>query len=766
MKYGFLNFVLDVPNQELLAGDRSLSLSARNFRLLQVLAENPGRVFAREELIERVWPKRFVTQNSLDQALSKVRRVLAEATETPCIETVYGKGIRFLPDVTVIDPEAPPESVLRRESLRSRPFWIVLAAVTALSLALLLWLSSRDSSMTAFGANAGPVVLMLPSADVSGETHFSAGFSTMLGRVLDLSGIVELRNTGASTGNPADDVFLAGQWRVSPEMKVVTTRLGLTEDGFELHLQVLDRDAPTRQTLLSAANLADLMNQASAWLIDQLGRQQSGNQLENLLTGDNYLLETYLRGLTSIGKGEINHAANYFETCLAQDPHFVLARLELARMRYRQGQPDDALALLGTLAAMTSQPGLQIEVAALQGDILDTRGDFDDARELFEATLAAHDPASHPQLAGIRYNLSYTLSNLGELDRALEELDWLEDHLPESRNPELLAHVYQRQGSINLQTGRSLIAAEKTRAALILFDRLQDELGRAKTLSLMGRIYTHQARYAEAEQYFGDALALAESSNYSLGIGATLNELIHVYLMQARYGQATAANERMRQIAIEIDYAGMLQIARQHAINIARALGQWERGTRLLDEHLTVALASGNQRWITRNHQLRIEFLLDRGQSDTVESLIEQVQLYIQDSGEHRMQPELNLQKARWLMLQNRDQEALELLSLTRDLAARTEDGETLARLAEIHARFLLDRNLPQEALEALSQNEDELPRTHGHLRLCAYANAALGRPIEGLDCAMKLRQLAFESWSMEDQQLLDRLQQSNSVDL
>ena len=28
-------------------------------------------------------------------------------------------------------------------------------------------------------------------------------------------------------------------------------------------------------------------------------------------------------------------------------------------------------------------------------------------------------------------------------------------------------------------------------------------------------------------------------------------------------------------------------------------------------------------------------------------------------------------------MLQNRDQEALELLSLTRDLAARTEDGET-----------------------------------------------------------------------------------------
>lgn len=138
MKYRFLNFLLDVPNQELLDGNRSLSLSARNFRLLQVLVENPGRVFAREELIERVWPNRFVTQNSLDQALSKVRRVIAEATETPCIETVYGKGIRFLPVVTLIDPDEFPESGPRRESLRTRPFWIVLAAAIALSLALLL----------------------------------------------------------------------------------------------------------------------------------------------------------------------------------------------------------------------------------------------------------------------------------------------------------------------------------------------------------------------------------------------------------------------------------------------------------------------------------------------------------------------------------------------------------------------------------------------------------------------------------------------------
>jgi DNA-binding winged helix-turn-helix (wHTH) protein/tetratricopeptide (TPR) repeat protein len=762
MKYGFLNFVLDVPNQELLHGDCSLPLSARNFRLLQVLVENPGRVFTRDELVERVWPGRFVTQNSLDQALSRVRRVLADVSDAPCIETVYGKGIRFLPEVTIIDPDEPTGAGLRRAGSRHLRLWFVVAALAALSLLVLQWLPDQDSGMTLFGANAGPVVLMLPSGQGQSESFLTDGFGTMLGQVLDLSGVAELRESDSRPGDLTDDEFLAGQWRVSPDMKVVTSRFDLGQEGFQLELQVLDRERPAQTTTLDAVTMADLMYQATDWLVDRLGRSNDASDLATLLTGDSYLLETYMRGLASIGQGDIDKAATFFETCLALDEHFMLARLELARMRYRQGRPDDALAMLGTLASMASQPGLKIEVAALHGDILDTRGEFEAARALFQATLEGHDPSFHPQLAGIHYNLSYTLSNLGELDRALAELDWLESHLPESRNPQLLAHVYQRQGSINLQMGKSQTAIEKTRAALVLLDRLHDELGRAKTLSLMGRIYTQQARYAEARQYFDDALTLAELSNYPLGIGATLNELIHVYLMQARYGQATAANERMRQIAIEIDYANMLQLARQHAINIARALGQWDRGTALLDEHLAAARASGNQRWIVRNHQLRIDMLLDRGQPDTVDRLIDEVQAYIQGSGERRMQPALNLQKIRWLILKNRDPDAFELIGLTRDLATQIGDGEILARLAEVHAGFLLDRARPHDALAVLGTNNDGLPRSHGQLRLCARTHAALGRRAQGLDCALKLRQRAFESWTAGDQQLLTQLQQSD----
>lgn len=760
MKYRFLNFVLDVPNRELLHGTRSLPLSVRNFQVLRVLVENPGRVFTREDLMEQVWPGRVVTQNSLDQALSRVRRLLAEVTEAPCIETVYGKGIRFLPEVAVLEPEAAPAllPIPTAGATRTRRLLAIAAVAVVIGLPLFQWTINQDSGTSAFGASAGPVILMLPSAGSRGDSLAAGGFEAMLGELLDLSGVAQLRDSTPQAPDLPDEQYLARLWRLSPDMKVVTTRLDSGEGPARLHLEVLDRTRPAQVATLEAATVGDLVREASAWLAGALGRKEQAGELDALLGQDDYLLDSYMRGLASIAQGEIDRAATFFEACLAQEPHHPLARLQLARMRFRQGHPDDALAMLGSLASSTRQAGLQIEIAAMWGDILDTRGDFEGARRLFQDTLAEHDPSLHPQLADIRYNLSYTLSNLGRPEEALNELHLIEANLPTDRDPELLAHVYQRQGSLNLETGRSQLALEKARAALVLLDRLQDELGRAKTLSLMARIYTHQGRHAEAEQYLQEALVVAESSNYPLGIGATLNELIHVYLMQAKFSAAIEANERMRQIAIEIDYASLLQAARQHAIEIARSLGQWERAATALDEHLDMARSAGHRRWIVRNHELRIDFLLDQRLIESVGGLIEQVQAYIEDSGERRMQPALNLQKIRWQLLRDRVPESLELIAMTGRLANDFDDGETLLRLAEIHAGFLLETHRPQEALEVIDRERAGLPPTPEMLRLCARANAALERYTEGVECALKLRQRAFESWTVEDQQLLARL--------
>ena len=74
---------------------RDLRLEGRPLMALQVLAERPGEVVSRNELLERAWGTRYAGfEHSVEQAVHEVRRALGEPG---WIETVRGVGYRFVP---------------------------------------------------------------------------------------------------------------------------------------------------------------------------------------------------------------------------------------------------------------------------------------------------------------------------------------------------------------------------------------------------------------------------------------------------------------------------------------------------------------------------------------------------------------------------------------------------------------------------------------------------------------------------------------------
>jgi hypothetical protein len=84
-------------------------LQEQPFQLLAVLLEKPGELVIREELRERLWPKTLVDfDHGLNKAISKVREALGDSAENPrFIETVAGRGYRFLADVAVVNGSQP-----------------------------------------------------------------------------------------------------------------------------------------------------------------------------------------------------------------------------------------------------------------------------------------------------------------------------------------------------------------------------------------------------------------------------------------------------------------------------------------------------------------------------------------------------------------------------------------------------------------------------------------------------------------------------------
>jgi two-component system alkaline phosphatase synthesis response regulator PhoP len=72
-------------------------LTPKEFDLLYILAREPGRVFSREYLLERIWGYDYIGDSrTVDVHIRHIRQKLEQVSESPqFVETVRGVGYRF-----------------------------------------------------------------------------------------------------------------------------------------------------------------------------------------------------------------------------------------------------------------------------------------------------------------------------------------------------------------------------------------------------------------------------------------------------------------------------------------------------------------------------------------------------------------------------------------------------------------------------------------------------------------------------------------------
>ena len=62
-------------------------------RVLETLAEKPGEVVSRDDLVARIWPGVFVTDDVLHRTIRELRRAFGDDTANPrYIETIRKRG--------------------------------------------------------------------------------------------------------------------------------------------------------------------------------------------------------------------------------------------------------------------------------------------------------------------------------------------------------------------------------------------------------------------------------------------------------------------------------------------------------------------------------------------------------------------------------------------------------------------------------------------------------------------------------------------------
>ena len=129
----FGEFEFDARALELYRGGERLPVRGKPLLVLAVLVERPADLLTREELRTRLWPGDLHVDfdSNLNAAVRKLREALQDsATQPVFIETLPGRGYRFIGRLEIMGPGGDPNRPVVAPGRLRRVFpWLVLAAV-------------------------------------------------------------------------------------------------------------------------------------------------------------------------------------------------------------------------------------------------------------------------------------------------------------------------------------------------------------------------------------------------------------------------------------------------------------------------------------------------------------------------------------------------------------------------------------------------------------------------------------------------------------
>jgi TolB-like protein/DNA-binding winged helix-turn-helix (wHTH) protein len=250
---------IDPQLGQMSSGTQTVRLEARTLRLLMYLANRAGETVGIEELLDQVWSGVVVTQDSVYQAITALRRLLGDDAKQPTyIVTVPRLGYRLIAPVraSVEDPAPaiPPPSLPARAP-GFRRIALACVAIALLGLGVCYWRASTEPDAKS--------VAVLPFLDLTSqamdEEYFADGLTEeLIDRLSSVAGFKVpaasasyfYKNKSLPPSRIARELgvvyLLEGSLRESGDTLRITARLTRAADGYVMWTTTYDRPKADR----------------------------------------------------------------------------------------------------------------------------------------------------------------------------------------------------------------------------------------------------------------------------------------------------------------------------------------------------------------------------------------------------------------------------------------------------------------------------------------------------------------------------------------
>ena len=401
MKLKFFDFTLDTDRLTFFHQSQEIEITKINYQVLLFFIEHRGQVVTKEQIYQAVWQDKVVTDNSIDQSISKLRKSMADHDDRVVIKTVYGKGLEFVPAVTEIDEDESESIDVPQKKSTKRWIWAALVFML-----LLFWQFAGDLIEQPKASKHSPVIWL---SNENTSDWLDQSSQQLLNQLFDLSHDNYLIDTEKKPKQLSNTEYVENYWRINPEIEVIKTDLVTESDVYTLNVEVATQSGVVTGRF-TGINLLKILTESNQWLIENSSLSDKNSNNQNHLPHDPHVLELHLRSLNAFGKGELDQALNYAQLASDQEPSFTLATLQLAKVFYAQGDNEASLNALDQVKQSNLYTELEIAEQSLRGDILDTSGRYQLAIETYQKLLEKYAEEDQTKLLAVKFNLSYPLA--------------------------------------------------------------------------------------------------------------------------------------------------------------------------------------------------------------------------------------------------------------------------------------------------------------------------------------------------------------------
>jgi DNA-binding winged helix-turn-helix (wHTH) protein len=571
-KLRFGDFLLDPARREISRAGEALRLPPKAFDCLAYLVEHRARAVGRDELIAAVWGRTEIDDNLLDQAITRVRRVLGDNDETRrMLRTVPRFGYAWAAPTQVVDappddaapatapvpaaldpepasPAAPPRRAARLP-------WRVAVLVAAAALAALAWRFWHAPKPAAGVAATSGIGLVLPLSIAADESYAWARLG-----VMDL--VAERLRAAGQAIVPSDNVValareLDGRAPDAAQLRALADAAGaglviaakgeLTAGYWRVSLHGVHGRDPAPHAEAESQDLMDAARAAADRFAVQLGRTPPPRN-DQLAPRERALAGVLAQSEAALLADQLAASRALLESLDPDQRALPEVRYRLARLDFRAGKLDASETAYQALLAETSteEPQFRARLYNALGNIALRRDDYVLSASRSDAAIAAlGDGAPSLELGRAYTGRAIARSAASQFDAALPDF---------ARARAVLESVGDRLGLARVDANLGILDARRDRyaEALPVLDRAAE--GLASFHDLTSEVFVRVAAAGSRLLLLQPAAALADERRLAELVEREPNPQWKRYANLAR-SEVLAANGRLADAQRVLDEA-------------------------------------------------------------------------------------------------------------------------------------------------------------------------------------------------------------------